>query len=120
MSWVFFLAEKTVHQVMSVYGVPRDSPPHDLSFETMVLDDSAYAMGTFDAYMDTNRDYSTWFTKFSVGPIIKDVLVSGGRVLGSIIRAQVAIGVEWRACSKALEAKVTELKALLVTRELHM
>ena len=39
---------------------------------------------TFDAYVDTSRDYSTWFVESSVGPIIKDVPVNGGRVLGGI------------------------------------
>ena len=41
-SWEFFLAERTFHQVMPVYGVPRDPPPHGLSFEAMVLDDLEY------------------------------------------------------------------------------
>ena len=57
---------------MLVYGVPRDLPPHGLSFETMVLGNLAYAMSSFDAYVDTSRDYSTWFMKSSVGPIIGD------------------------------------------------
>ena len=53
------MAERTFHQVMLVYGMPRDPPPHGLSFEAMVLDDPDYATGTFDAYVDMSRDYST-------------------------------------------------------------
>ena len=73
---------------MLVYGVPRDLPLLGLSFETIVLDDLAYATGFFDAYVDTSRDYATWFTESSTGSIIGDVLVSGGKVLGGIIRGQ--------------------------------
>ena len=72
---------------MQVYEVLRDLPPHGLSFEAMVLGNLAYAMGTFDAYVDTSRDYSTWFAESSMGPIIGDVLVSGGRGLEGIICA---------------------------------
>ena len=79
---------------MLVYRVPKDPPLHGLSFEAMVLDDSDYAMGAFDAYVDTNKDYSTWFTKSSTGPIIGDVPVSVGRVLGGAIRTQVATKAE--------------------------
>ena len=57
-SWEFFLAEKTFHQVIPDYRVPRDPAPHGLSFKTIVLSDPAYATGFFDAYMDTSRDYS--------------------------------------------------------------
>ena len=76
--------------------------------------------GSFDAYMDTNRDYATWFIESSIGPIIGDVSVSGGRVLGGIFCAQVASGVEWGVCAKALQARVIELEAITATREVHM
>ena len=76
-SWEFFLVERTFHQVMPVYRIPRDLTPHGLSFKAIVLDDLEYAMGAFNAYVDTSRDYSTWFAKSSVGPIIGDVPVSG-------------------------------------------
>ena len=105
---------------MPVYGVPKDLPLHGLSFETMVLGDPVYATSSFDDYVDTNRDYSTWFAESFAGPIIGDVPVSGGRVLGGIIRAQVATRVEWKAHAEALEDRVTELQALLTTREAHM
>lgn len=57
-SWEFFLAEKTFHQVMPVFGVLIDLPPFGLSFESVVLDDPTYAMSSFDAYVDTSRDYA--------------------------------------------------------------
>ena len=85
----------------------------------MVLVDFAYVPGTFDTYVDMSRDYSTWFTESSTKPIIGEVPVSGGRVLGGAIHAQVAIGAEWRARAKIVEAKVTEIEALLVAREAH-
>ena len=71
---------------MPVYGVPKDPPHHSLSFETMVLGDSAYATSSFNAYVDTSKDYSTWFAESFVRPIIRDVLMSGGRVLGGNVR----------------------------------
>lgn len=46
--------------------------------------------------------------------------MSKGRVLGGIIRAQVATGVKWRACAEASEARVTKLEALLAAREAHI
>ena len=50
------MAERTFHQVITIYGVPKDPPPLGLSFETIVLDNPAYVTGSFDAHMDTNRD----------------------------------------------------------------
>ena len=105
---------------MPVYGVPRDLRPHGLSFEAMVLGNPAYAMGAFDAYVDTSRDYSTWFVKSSLWPIIGDFPISGGRMLGGVICAQVATRAEWRTCAKAVEARVTKLEALSVDREAHI
>jgi len=105
---------------MLVYGVPRDPPSLGLSFKSIVLDNLAYVMGSFDAYVDTSRNYGTWLGKSSTRPINGNVLVSGGRVLGGLIRAQVASGVEWRARAEALQAKVTELEATLATREARM
>ena len=82
--------KRTSPHVMLVFGVPRDLPPLGLSFKPIVVDDSAYVIGSFDAYVDTRRDYATWFAESSAGPIIGDVLMSGGRVLGGIVHAQVA------------------------------
>ena len=95
---------------MLVYGVFRDPSPHGLSFETIVLDNLAYMMGSFDAYVDTSKDYATWFIESFAGPIIIDVLMNGGRLLGDIICAQVAIGVEQRVRTEALQARVTKLE----------
>ena len=77
-------------------------------------------MGSFNAYVDTSRDYSTWFTESSTGPIIGDVPVSGGMVLEGVIRAQVTTRAKWIARAKASEARVTELEALLASREAHI
>ena len=112
--------ERTFDQVMPVYRVPRDLTPHGLSFKAIVLDDLEYTMGAFDAYVDTSRDYSTWFAKSSVGPIIGDVPVSGGKVLEGVVRTQVAIGIEWRARAKTTEAKAVEFEALFTARKAHM
>ena len=46
---------------MPIYGVPRDPPSPGLSFESIVLDNPAYVTSFFYAYVDTNRDYATWF-----------------------------------------------------------
>jgi len=77
-------------------------------------------MGSFDAYVDTNRVYATWFTDSSAGPIIGDVPISGDRVLGGIICAQATSGAEWRARTEALQARVTDLEATATTREVRM
>ena len=46
--------------------------------------------------------------------------MSGGRVLGGIVHAQVAFRAKWRLRVKALQAKVTELKATIAARKVHM
>ena len=70
--------------------------------------------------MDTSRDYSTWFAKYFVGPIIGDVPVSEVRVLGGAVHAQVATGAEWRAHAETTEARVTEFEALFTARKAHL
>ena len=114
------MVERTFLQVMPVFRVPKDPPPLDLSFKSIVMDDPAYATGSFDAYMDTSRDCATWFAKSSMGPIIGDIPVSGDKVLGGIVHAQVASGAEWRLHEKALEARVTDLEDTTIAREVHM
>ena len=47
---------------MLIFGVRKDPPPLGLSFESIVMDNSAYTTGSFDAYVDTSKDYATWFT----------------------------------------------------------
>ena len=120
LSWEFFLAERTFHQVMPIFRVPRNLPPLGLSFESIIMDDPAYTTGSFDAYMDTSKDYANWFAESSTGPIIKDVPVSEGRVLGGIIRAQVASRANWRLCVKVIQARIIELETTAATREVHM
>ena len=44
---------------MLVYGVPGNLPPLGFSFESIILDDPAYMMGSFDAYVNTSQDYAT-------------------------------------------------------------
>ena len=36
-----------------------DLPPLSMSFESIVLDDPSYVTSSFDAYVDTNKDYVT-------------------------------------------------------------
>ena len=69
-SWEFILAKRTFHQVLPIYGVPRDPPPHGLSCKTIVLGNLAYAMSSFNACVDTNGDYTTWFVKSSTRPTL--------------------------------------------------
>ena len=76
-------------------------------------------MSAFNAYVDTSKDYSTWFAKSSVGPIIGDVPVSGSKVLEGVVRTQVATGIEWRARAKTTEAKAVEFEALFTARKVH-
>ena len=96
------MAKRTFHQVMPVFGVPRDLPPLGLSFESIVLDDPTYAIGSIDAYVDTSMDYATWFVASSTRPIMGDVPVSGGKVLGGITHAQVTSVADWRSRAKTL------------------
>ena len=105
---------------MTVFEVPRDPPPLSLSFESIVVDNPAYTTGSLIAYVDTHRDYATWFAESSMGPIIGDVPMSGGRVLGGIVHAQVASGAKWRLRVEALQARVTKLEATATAREIHM
>ena len=70
--------------------------------------------------MDTSRDYATWFDESSIRPIIGDVLMSGGRLLGGIVRAQVAFGAEWRLHAKALQARMIKLEIAATATEVHL
>ena len=88
------MAERTFHQVISVFVLPKDLHPFSFSFNSIVMDNPAYVTSSFDAYVETSRDYATWFTESSMGPFMGDVPVNGGRVLGGIVCAQVASGAE--------------------------
>ena len=111
------MEERTFHQFMSVFRVPRDPPPLGLSFKSIVLDDSTYVTSSFDTYVDTSKDYAIGFAESSTGPIIGDVLVSGSGVLGGIVHAQVASKAEWRLRAKALQVRVTELEITTTARK---
>ena len=104
---------------MPNFGVLKDPPPLGLLFESIVMDNSAYAMGSFNAYVDTSIDYATWFAASSVRPIMGDIPVNRGKVLGGITRAQVASRAEWRLRA-TLWARVAELEIAVTAREVHM
>ena len=53
------MAKRAFHQVILIFEVPRDPPPLDLSFESIVVDDPTCTTGYFDAYVDTHWDYAT-------------------------------------------------------------
>ena len=89
-SWEFVLVERTYHQVMPVFKVPRD-PPHDLSCFAVILVDLNYGIGSFEGFVTKDTNYVTWFLQSLVVPIINDCLVSGGRVLDGIARARQAL-----------------------------
>ena len=55
-SWEFFLAERTYHQVMPTFRVPRD-PSCELSCATMILDDLDYGTGSFEGFITEETDY---------------------------------------------------------------
>ena len=101
-------------------GSKNYQPPLSLSFESIVMDDLNYVMGSFDAYVDTRIDYATWFVASYVGPIMGDIPVSGDRVLGGIARAQVASKAKWRLRVETLQAKVTKLETADTTKEARM
>ena len=84
------------------------------------MDDLTYATGSFDAYVDTSRDYATRFVVSFTRPIVGDIPVSGGRVLGGIAHAQVASAAEWRSRAKTLQARVIKLKTNAAAREAYM
>ena len=84
------------------------------------MDDPNYVTGSFDPYVDTSIDYATRFAASSTRPIMGDIPVSKGRVLGGIARAHVASKAKWRSQAKTLQARVTELETATTSREAHM
>ena len=55
-----------------------------------------------------------------MGPIIRDVPVSGGRVLRGAIHTQVATKAKWIMCTEIAKARVTKFEARFAAREAHM
>lgn len=57
MSWEFFLAERTFHQFMLIFRVPRD--PHlEISCPKMILDDLAHPTGSFECFLTIATNYT--------------------------------------------------------------
>lgn len=77
------MVEMTFHQVMSVFKVPRDPPPK-ISYPAMIMDNPAYAIGSFKGFLTVTIDYATWFLESSDGPITDNFLLNRGKVLGRI------------------------------------
>lgn len=77
--------------------------------------------GLCKKHLDTSKDYYTWFTESFARPIIGDVPVSGGRVLGGIICAQVVHMQEETAWALAWERVIwqrdREIRATVMDRE---
>ena len=86
----------------------------------MIVDDLAYVLGSSKGFMTKDTDYSTWFLALSVGPIINDCPVSGGRVLGGIARAWRASKARLGSHIEALQARVWDLESAAVAREWYM
>lgn len=49
LSWMFFLAERTYHQVTPIFRVPND-PPQELTHFEIILDNSDYMTGSFNGF----------------------------------------------------------------------
>ena len=49
-SWEIFLVERTFHQVMPTFRVPRD-PPLEISYLEVIMDDPAYGTGSFEGFV---------------------------------------------------------------------
>ena len=110
------MAEKTFHQVMLIFKMPRD-PSLEISCIEVVLDDLVYVISSSEGFLTTNTDYVAWFSESSVGPIVDDCLVSGCRVLGGIACARRALEAHLRLHVETLQAWVRGLESVAVTRE---
>ena len=86
------MAERTFHQVISTFKVPRDSLL-EISCPEVIVDKPTYVAGSFEGFLTDDTNYATWFLASLARPIIDDCLTSGGRVLGAIARAQRALEV---------------------------
>lgn len=84
------MVERTFHQVMLTFRVPRD-PPLEISYPKVIVDDPAYATGSFEGFLIEDTNYAAWFLVSLAGPIINVCPLSGGRALGGITHAQRAL-----------------------------
>ena len=50
------MAERTFHQVMPTFRVPKD-PPLEISCPEVIVDDLAYAIGSFEGFLIKDTDY---------------------------------------------------------------
>jgi len=83
----------------------------------MILKDLAYAIGSFKGLLISAIDYATWFLKLSIGTIIDDCPVSGGRV---ITRTWQALEAHLRLHVVNLQARVRHLESAATTRDSYM
>ena len=95
------MAERTFHQVISTFKVPRDSLL-EISCPEVIVDKPTYVTGSFEGFLTEDTNYATWFLASSARPIIDDCPVSGGRVLRGIARAQRALEVRLGSHIKVL------------------
>ena len=66
--------------------MPRD-PPLEISCLKVIVDDPAYATGSFEGFVIEGTDFAAWFLASSNGPIIDDCPLSESKMLGGIARA---------------------------------
>ena len=50
------MAERTFHQVMPTFRVPKD-PPLEISYPEVIVDDPVYAIGSFEGFLIKDIDY---------------------------------------------------------------
>ena len=101
---------------MPAFRVPRD-PPHQISCPNMILDDPAYAIGSFEGFLTVATDYATWFLESSIEFIIDDCLVSGGRLLRGIAYAQWALEARLRLHVETLKAQARDLESVAAIKD---
>ena len=81
------------------------------------MDDLDYTIGSFDSFIKEDIDYFTWFLQSSVGPIMGDFPISGGKVLDGIARARWALEAHLRLRVDTLQARVRDLEGAVVARK---
>ena len=110
------MAERTYHQVMPIFRVPKDLP-QELTHSELILDNLDCMTGSFNGFVTKNTNYITWFLQSSTSPIMDDCPMSRGRVLGGIARACRASKAHLRLQVDTLQAKVRDLEGAAATRE---
>lgn len=113
------MTERTFHQVMLTFRVPRD-PPLKISCSEMIMDDPVYVTGSFEGFLIEDTDFAAWFLLSSAGPTIDDCPVSGGRMLRGIAHARKASKACLGSHVETLLAQVQDLEIFAVTRKGYM